>query len=181
VPIQHLNLGTLYAHGIISIHGVSAVELLKSLAISWHQSTYDRDLTNEVDLAVEAISGFVDPSTRTAEKILKHIVSIASRLLADPKADFSPEVRERLKQVEAVGRSLHPTMGDNQFKLYDRPERTQAEAELKAACAKAATEIKAIQIRYPDCGAVHTISRTAIIDFIWGLLLIGPSDAPPSA
>jgi hypothetical protein len=100
--MQHLNFSSLLGSGTIIIGGVSAVEVLGQVAISWHHYSYDLDLTNEVDLAVEAISGFIKPNTRTTEQILEHMGSIAYRLLLDPKADYSPELRERLKQVQAA-------------------------------------------------------------------------------
>ena len=57
-----------------------------------------------------------------------------------------------------------------------RPNWREADAKLKNACARAATEICALQNQYANCGAGDTDSRSAITHYIWHLLLHPPEE-----
>jgi hypothetical protein len=102
VPVR-LDLSHLVPYGTITIENLSAVELLKQLVHSWGKYKSDRVLVEEIELAAEAVAGFIRPDTRSYVKILEHIGSIVTRLLAEQHhPDTPPEVLERLKQVQAA-------------------------------------------------------------------------------
>jgi hypothetical protein len=67
----------------------------------------------------------------------------------------------------------------NVFMLYESSAHwREAEAGLKAACQRAAAEIRPIQDQHSGCGASDTESREAITTYIYELLM-GPSPPDP--